>query len=221
MNSSRSTQFTLFILLLASGVAVGMLLIRAYFDTGWRYFFLLWNLLLAWLPIGFALLAERWHKQWWLGMPATILWLLFFPNAPYLVTDLMHLQWINGAPIWYDALMIFSFALTGLLLGFVSLSWMQRLVQEKWGMVASWLFAIGSLTAGSFGIYIGRFLRWNSWDLFFHPFSLLANLWRTVNHPALGWRMIGISMLFNLILLLTYLLWRGQNNTLVIAGNQA
>ncbi len=200
---------------LAAGslLALTLMLARGFYFSVWSYSFLTWNLFLAWMPVLFGLLAVRWREHWWLGAPATGLWLLFFPNAPYLITDLMHLQWITGAPAWFDALMFFAFVLNGLMLGFVSLSWMQELVSGRWGAVWGWAFALCSMVAGSFGIYIGRFLRWNSWDLFVHPLSFAANLWDALRHPAGSWRMAMITLTLSALLWLAYLIFTPPGKT--------
>ena len=96
------------------------------------------------------------------GLALLPVWFLFFPNAPYIITDLIHLRVRDAVPIWYDAALLFSFAWNGLILGFVSLWVVQSLVTHRWGATAGWLLALGTLIAGGFGIYLGRFLRWNS-----------------------------------------------------------
>src|SRR5207247_8690033 len=98
-----------------------------------------------------------------------ILWLLFFPNAPYLLTDFIHLQESQATPHWYDALMLASFAWTGLLLGFGPLYLMQMIWQRAGGPVWSWLAVIGPLGLASFRGYLGRGLRFNSWDALVPP----------------------------------------------------
>jgi uncharacterized membrane protein len=98
-----------------------------------------------------------------------VLWLLFFPNAPYLLTDFIHLHESLTTPLWYDALMLAAFAWTGLALGFASLYVMQTIWQRAAGAVVSWLGVVGALALASFGVYLGRFLRFNSWDALVRP----------------------------------------------------
>jgi uncharacterized membrane protein len=140
------------------------------------FIFLLWNLFLAWLPVLFALLARRQRTNYWGRWIWGGLWLLFFPNAPYLLTDLLHLGQIGTVPIWYDLIMLLTFALAGLFLGFASLFWLHDLVTKTWNWLAGWLFVLVVLGLSSFGVYIGRFLRWNSWDLLLNPANLLRDL---------------------------------------------
>ncbi len=177
--SQTSTKHTLLLLaalLFTSSLAGAIWFVRFAYTGSIVFIFLLWNLFLAWLPVLFALLARR-HRasrlgRWvWGG-----LWLLFFPNAPYLLTDLLHLGQIGHVPLWYDLIMLLTFALAGLFLGFASLFWLQDLVTKTWNQLTGWLFVLVVLGLSSFGVYIGRFLRWNSWDLLLNPTVLLRDL---------------------------------------------
>src|SRR3954452_18414503 len=93
------------------------------------------------------------------------LWLAFFPNAPYIVTDFVHLSRDPLAPLWFDGLTIGAFAATGLLLGLGSLYLVQSAVRRELG----WVVVSAALVLGSVGIYLGRFVRLNSWDFFTNP----------------------------------------------------
>ncbi len=160
-------------LTLASMAAVGLLIGRIFYVQHLRFSFLTWNLFLAWLPFLFAWIIYRAPRTLFIFGP---LWLLFLPNAPYLVTDLIHLSPQYDVPVWYDAFMLFTFALAGLLLGLMSLYLMQLLVARRFGEWTSWLFVLFVLGVSSFGVYIGRFLRWNSWDVFTQPQTLLYDI---------------------------------------------
>ncbi|MCA9897983.1 MAG: DUF1361 domain-containing protein [Ardenticatenaceae bacterium] len=173
---TKHTLLLLAALLFTSSLAVAIWLVRFVYTGSLGFIFLQWNLFLAWLPVLFALLARRkgasrWGRWLWGG-----LWLLFFPNAPYLLTDLLHLGQIGRVPIWYDLIMLLTYALAGLFVGFASLFWLHDLVARTWNRVAGWLFVLVVLALSSFGVYIGRFLRWNSWDLVLNPTILLRDL---------------------------------------------
>lgn len=175
-SSNRHTLLLLAALLFTSSLAGAIWFVRFYYTGTITFIFLLWNLFLAWLPVMFALLARREQAsrlgRWlWGG-----LWLLFFPNAPYLLTDLLHLGQMGHVPIWYDLIMLLTFALAGLFLGFASLFWLHELVTKAWNQLTGWLFVVIVLGLSSFGVYIGRFLRWNSWDVFLNPTVLLRDL---------------------------------------------
>ena len=157
-------------LLAASILCVGLLELRIRETGDGFYRFLVWNLFLAWVPLAFATAAYARSRR---GLDPVVLallvpWLLFFPNAPYLLTDFIHLA-EGPAPLWYDALMLSAFAWTGLLLGFASLFLVQLILRRAFGAGVAWLGVFGVLALGSIGVYIGRFVRLNSWDVFLHP----------------------------------------------------
>jgi uncharacterized membrane protein len=117
---------------------------------------------------------------------AAVLWLLFFPNAPYILTDLQHLRYPHaGVPVWFDMLLINWFAWTGILLGVFSLFMMQDIVQRIIGRWFGWAFVISVSVLSGLGIYLGRFLRWNSWDLLFHPLALSKQLIQYALNPSM------------------------------------
>lgn len=179
---SRQRFFALFWLAAASCLSVGILTARMVYMSNMSYRFLIWNLFLAWIPLVCALTAERVRSR--IGVLACgAAWLVFLPNAPYLLTDLVHIGRTTGNWFWYDLIMLLSFGLTGLLLGYVSLYAMQKLVARRFGSVMGWIFAIGTLGLCSFGIYLGRFERFNSWDVVFNPFDLLLTIYSRVRHP--------------------------------------
>ncbi len=140
-----------------------------------NYLFLWWNLLLAWVPVLVCpWLLKSLQANNTLNLSTIffgIIWLLFFPNAPYLFTDLIHLpnKVAYSIPIWFDALMIYSFAFLSMFLGFLSLSMLQKQIRNS---SLAWTFSYTVLILSSFGIYLGRFPRLNSWDLFFNPMKL-------------------------------------------------
>ena len=177
----------LFVLMsVASVFSVGLEVMRVMYTGTPHYLFLIWNLILAWMPFVFALGAFVVREKRPFSLLLGGYWLLFFPNAPYIVTDLIHLRPTAVAPIWYDAILLFSFALTGLLLGLVSLYLMQLVIASWFGRMAGWLFVSGSLLLGGFGVYIGRFLRWNSWDIFTDPMRLVQDILLNITTPHLG-----------------------------------
>lgn len=200
---SRKTLLLL-ALLLASALSVGLVLARAVVVGQLYFWFLVWNLFLAWLPFLFAELSYIWRQRPLPFLGVGFLWFIFLPNSLYIVTDLMHLRPLPAIPVWYDAFMIFSFALTGLLLGFLSLQRMHDLVAARYGFGLGWLFAANTLALSSFGIYIGRFLRWNSWDIFTNPGPLLADIARNLLTPHLGVKTAVVSGLLCAIFLLAY-----------------
>lgn len=199
-----NTEILIFLtLLLASIVAVAMVISRAVYSGKLLYGFLIWNLVLAWMPYLLAWTAFQKPMVVFIYGP---LWLLFFPNAPYLVTDLIHLQPFHNVPIWYDAMMLFTFALTGLLLGFLSLFFMQSLVTHRFGHIVGWLFTVLATGLSSYGVYVGRFLRWNSWDIFTQPISLLTDIINSLVDPAMFFKTYTVSFSLCAIMLFAYII---------------
>ncbi len=172
---------------------------------------LVWNLILAWIPYAASILADgihrRWPRQWWWLVPPGVIWLLFFPNAPYLLTDFFHLEPRYGSPYWYDMLLLIVFSFTGIYLAVASLRTMQRLVSFHAGNIVGWFFAIFALILGGVGIYLGRFERWNSWDMLTQPERILADLLAPMTDPLNSLRFFAFSSLFAGFLLICYLMF--------------
>lgn len=161
--------------------------------TGHQSFrFLLWNLFLAVLPFGatVVLRAASERRPSRLTAVALIplwgLWFVFWPNAPYLVTDFVHFAPRSDVPQWFDLLLLLSCAHNGLMLGLGSLYDAERSLvalapSRRW--LAPMLIAL-AITAGAFGIFLGRFHRWNSWDLATRPFAVLADSLAILTAPT-------------------------------------
>ncbi|HZD58673.1 MAG TPA: DUF1361 domain-containing protein [Anaerolineales bacterium] len=142
--------------LVLSTVLAGMLFsLRVLFSHSLTYKYLVWNLFLAWVPYGFSLWAAALNRRnprgWWLLITPGSLWLIFFPNAPYILTDFLHLQAQPQIPLWYDIALLASFTWTGFFLAIASLRTMQILVRNYLGWISSWFFAAGVLSLGGLG----------------------------------------------------------------------
>lgn len=209
MAHTHDNTFRFILLALASIVCVILVVARFVVRDYVLYAFLPWNLFLAWLPLLFAWLTVRWAARWWLAWPAATLWLLFLPNSPYLITDLIHLRRDPTAPIWYDVILLFMLALTGLYLGLTSLHWMQGLVRRRWGALTGWLFTLGSMGLCAFGIYLGRNLRWNSWDALLRPRLVLGDILAPVLQPVAYWQVWVLVGLYVVLFLFAYLMLFG------------
>jgi len=197
-------------LLLSTAVCIGMLILRMLYTREWTHALLVWNLFLAWIPLMFSFAAHSLYaKRTFLGYLSVLVfavaWLVFFPNALYVITDLVHLQPQVNVPLWFDLILIVSFAWTSYLLGIVSLYLMQSLVADSLGTWSGWLFAVITLGLGSIGVYFGRFLRWNSWDLFLNPQPLVTSIWNGLNNPLAYPRTLVFSILFSLFFISTYI----------------
>ncbi len=153
------------------GWSVSLVLFRLYRGHDGLGYGLLWNLFLAALPLiwsaTFQSAIARKSLIW--ASLSFALWILFLPNAPYLLTDLIHLNPKQNVPEWYILAMLLSCAATGTLIGYISLMDVHDAIERRFGFTAGWLLALGSLMLCGFGIYLGRFLRWNSWDALTRP----------------------------------------------------
>ncbi|GAB3909435.1 DUF1361 domain-containing protein [Larkinella knui] len=171
-------------LILLSVMSIAMVIVRH------NYFFfkmLSWNLFLAWIPLVVALflhegLESRYLPKWTLW-PGLLFWLLFLPNSPYIITDLFHVRSVSEETVWFDTMMIFMCALTGLLAGLYSQLLVHRMLNARLGRTQTWAVMIGCLILTSFGVYLGRYIRLNSWDLFTDPLELAQIIGRSLVSP--------------------------------------
>lgn len=203
--------FVLASLSFSTTLCLGLLVLRAWHYQGSIQKWLVWNLFLAWLPTLGAFAAFNLNHlptrlRWLPIFGFALLWLLFLPNAPYLITDIIHLKQTSNVPLWYDLITLVSFAWTGSFLGLVSLFLMQELVRRSVGRAASWLFVLGVLLLNGFGVYFGRFLRWNSWDALSRPTSLMNNLLDGLQHPFEHMQTLAFAGLFTLLFSAVYLM---------------
>jgi uncharacterized membrane protein len=180
--------------LLAVGVATRVGLTRSFDGTN-----LLWNLFLAWVPFVLSLLLYDGARR---GLsPAALLalgagWLLFLPNAPYILTDVKWLGEYAGGAIWYDAALIATAAAIGLALGFVSLYLVQVVVARRFGHLAGWALAWAALLLSGVGVYLGRFQRWNSWEVVTEPTTIVGRLAGAALDPLSQGRPLALSLVF-------------------------
>lgn len=198
--------------ILSSAICVGMVVLRALYTNSVTFSFMIWNLFLAWIPFVIASIMYALHikkrKQRISQLLLGGIWLAFFPNAPYIVTDLMHISVLQAkqtAPEWFDVLFMTSFAFTGLLLGFVSLYFVQLIAKNLYSKTASWIIVTVVLFLSSFGIYLGRFLRWNSWDVVSQPESLAYDILDRIINPLSHPTTILFTLLYFAFLGSTYL----------------
>lgn len=190
-----------------------------------RYGFLIWNLFLAWVPLFFAVILQaKEYPKGFLFMSKDIiktqekvlfisllgLWLLFFPNAPYLISDLMHLKFNKDPIIWFDAVLMFAFALTGLQVGLLSLFMVQQVLGQAFGKIRAWAMLMLIIWLTGFGVYMGRELRFNSWDIFTHPLQLVEEVIAATSIHG-----INMGILYSTLIGAVYLAFRSLLTTKV------
>ncbi len=197
-------------LLAALGLAwlwcLGLLFVRWWLTGHMRYTFLVWNLFLAAVPLGVACWLS-YVRQRMVGLGLLGGWLLFFPNAPYVFTDFIHLSPYGRAPLWFDVLLLASFALTALWLGLVSLHLVHEWIERHVSPLAGWAVVLLACPLAGFGVYLGRFGRWNSWDLLHRPVALLADVVAQLSTPEDALRIGAVTFGFGGLLVVAYLIW--------------
>ena len=192
------------LLAVVSAASVALLLIRFLGTENLGFIFMIWNLFLAWVPLLFI----KWVWEQEKIRPSSlfmlaiylIVWLLFFPNAPYLITDIKHLRGVSENMIWYDSLMLFLFAFSGFMTGLYSIRIVFRILNHRWNYLAAWLAIGGSMILSGFGVYLGRYGRWNSWDIITQPGALLRGIIASLQDPLA----IKHTFAFSFVLMLLY-----------------
>jgi len=181
-----------------------MLAARVLYMNSIHYLFLLWNLFLAWIPFELSLRLRSCRNKI-TSYVITAAWLLFFPNALYIVTDLMHLgDGYSKAPVWFDAVLLFTSSVTGLVMAFLSLHYVEQFLRRQYTVKYMNATVAFVLFLGSFGVYLGRFLRWNSWDILTNPVSLLTEIGTRICNPVDYYKTWLITLLFTFLFSILY-----------------
>jgi len=193
----------LFIMSIACCVLASL---RVYISDDYSYLFLIWNLFLAWVPLLIAFYLKRVYflvrKRYSILIVSCFIWLLFFPNSPYIITDLIHINPTVTTHVWLDALLIFSFALTGLIAGFISLYILHEILDSLFNRYFNWSLIVLTFLLSGYGIYLGRVLRWNSWDLFTRPKPLLSDVATQIDNPEA----MLMTVVFTFFMIFSYLI---------------
>lgn len=203
-------SIAVFVLLnIACAMCIALVFARMAYSESGEHLGLIWNLFLAWIPFMLAYFAHAvsWRRaSLYLIIPSiAFLWLIFFPNAPYMLTDLQDLARSGtDAPLWYDVIILVWCSWTGMLLGVISLYLMQDIIVRNFGRRAGWLFVFLISALSSFGIYIGRFVRLNSWDILQNPAETAQEILGIVIDPSR--RLAAFTLLYTVFFLFVFLL---------------
>jgi uncharacterized membrane protein len=174
------------------------------------YFFLAWNLFLAFIPLAAAALLGRLHARRGPELAQAALmcvWLAFLPNAPYITTDFIHLRARASMPLWYDIALLCTFAVTGVVVGYVSVLHVQRVIATRLGNVMGRLCAASALALSGFGIYLGRFLRRNSIELVTNPTGIAREIALRICDPLAYPRTLGVTVVYGGCLIVGYIVF--------------
>lgn len=203
MQSRLSFQRILLIFIFFIVILLG---IRFLYTGKFNYIFLLWNIFLAWIPYMISgYFRKIVYHSYWKKILVLGCWLLFFPNALYIVTDLIHLEIESSVPKWFDVILLFSCSIVSLMMAFVSLYRLETSLLKlfKYHVVEK-IIAV-TLFLGSFGVYLGRFMRWNSWDILRKPMPLSEEVFSQVIFPFSHLRTWGITLILTTLFYLLYI----------------
>lgn len=192
------------ILLLLLGFIGSLIAVRFLYSGEYRFLFLVWNLFLAWVPLAISSCLKNPKQHWTKQMTLFTVWLLFFPNGLYVVTDLIHLHSKSTVPLWFDAVLLFAAAITSLIMAFASLRNVEFFLLNRFTEKAVQLMIMTILFLGSFGVYLGRFLRWNSWNIINSPVELMDQIAQRLLFPFEHGRTWGTTLVLTVFF---YLLW--------------
>jgi uncharacterized membrane protein len=201
MNAALSFQKILALLL---GFIGSLITVRYFYSGEPRFFFLVWNLFLAWVPLAVCAVLKNSKQHWAKQTLLFLVWLLFFPNGLYVVTDLVHLNSKSSVPVWFDAVLLFSAAITSLIMAFASLLKMEVFLLRRFTENTVQWMIMAILFLGSFGVYLGRFLRWNSWDIVNSPVELMGQVAHRLLFPLEHGRTWSTTLVLAVFF---YLLW--------------
>ena len=187
-----------------TAVSTGLFVAGAVANRSLAFGFMLYNLFLAWVPfvtVAFLLKALRtnlWSSRWPLAL--TLLWLIFLPNSFYMISDFVHIQDVADRNLLYDVVMFTSCIFTAAALGFSSLYMVHAELSRRMSLRSSSVLIGIILTLCSFGIYLGRNLRWNSWDVLVNPAGILFDVSDHIIHPLQHGAMFTTTLSFLVLL---------------------
>jgi len=205
-----SARTHLALVLISTSIAsVGLFAFGAIRNHNTEFSYLIWNLFLAWIPllVGMGLTKILRHKLWssWTALFVTLLWVTFLPNSFYMISDFIHVQEVQRVDLLYDVVMFSSFIFNGVILGFLSLYMIHQELIHRLKRTTSAGIITGVLVLCSFAIYLGRDLRWNTWDILVNPGGILIDISDILLHPSTYPHTLGISSSFFVLLASLYL----------------
>jgi uncharacterized membrane protein len=209
LKAGHAPRLLLFVMLLSWCGA--LLLFRFVRSGSLALGFLAWNLFLAAIPA-----VAAWFFARAMGKGAStiekvgwfVVWIVFLPNAPYIITDFVHLTTHPDIPFWYDTALLVSCAGTGLLLGYTSIADVQLVIARRFSPLVGWLLVVAAVLLSGFGIYLGRFLRWNSWDTLTSPRQLSLEITDRLINPLSHPQTVGVTVVYGVGLFLGYVALR-------------
>jgi len=193
------------LLVLFLAFIAALIVARIAYSGSIRYIFMSWNIFLAWIPYVLSCYMNAYkQKEKWKQVVLFASWFLFFPNALYIVTDLIHLEEQTNVPLWYDAVLLFASSFIGLIMAFVSLQKVEYFLSATFGRKTVNFIIPCILFIGSFGVYLGRFQRWNSWDVVHNPMALGLDILDRFISPVDNFKTWAITIILTALYSLIY-----------------
>lgn len=188
---------------IACSSSIVLLILTIAYTGKFMYLYLVWNLFLAWIPLYITTHLQTSQSKWKLIMLIST-WLVFFPNAPYIITDIVHFGQNQAIPFWADTILLFSFGWSGLVLGLISLFNVHEVLNTYFKPKYAWAIMATFMGLSGFGIYLGRVERYNTWDIIANPIGLSTDVFHILTHPGTYPSSVGITVAFFLFLLTAY-----------------
>jgi uncharacterized membrane protein len=196
-------------------LAFALNILRVILFDKFSFIYILWNIFLAFIPFLISSILLYYKENDKLNKTVfiigSILWVVFIPNAPYIITDLIHIGVVRSVPVLYDSILLFTSAWVGLLLGMSSIFHMEKIFLYKYSKKITSFIIIIILLLTSFGMYLGRFFRFNSWDIFTSPIYSLGKLFSNLTSSAYHIEALIYILLFFVFLYVSYSSWKYSN----------
>ncbi|MDR0792268.1 MAG: DUF1361 domain-containing protein [Chitinophagaceae bacterium] len=191
-------------LVLSVGFTMTLLITRVWYTQAVFYLFYVWNIFLAIIPLLIANRLKRCNRLHFGAIVLLLTWLFFYPNAPYLITDLFHYKERLPVPVWYDLMLVISAAWNGLILGMVSLTTVEQFLSKHLKPLLAKSFVFVSFGLCGYGVYLGRYLRYNTWDIVAKPGAIMRSSAHQILHPHQNMSVWIFTLLFSSMLCIIY-----------------
>lgn len=191
-------------LMLSVSFTIFLIAFRSLYFKQTEFLFYFWNLFLAIIPLLLSRQLHKWKKLNVAIIPVLVCWLLFLPNAPYIITDIFHFYERAPIPMWFDLLLVTSAAWNGLMLGIISIMQVEQFLRLHFSSLKVNLSMMAIILSCAYGIYIGRFLRFNTWDVVTNTNSLIHQITRSFIYPKQHLSIWAFTLFFGALLWLAY-----------------
>lgn len=169
-------------LVLLGILSIALLLLRVKLTHDMYLLFLIWNLALGYIPYSLSSQLKTTVPGTFKFYLLLLGWLLFIPNSFYLLTDFVHLHHLSDLQYIFDALLLTCFSIAGFYAGITSMLQIRSLLEMKYSNKTCRRILISLCYLTSFGVYLGRILRFNSWDILSNPIKLFTTIIKSLDN---------------------------------------